>query len=466
MKYRVFPAYVCAAVLCTGCAGMIDTTVTERPYYETLVPEEGPLPGIPAEVNYADYWIRAVPYPDEPIMTAEDIEAFNRDNPFSGSGIIDITALADKCEGANIRRYIADNARYLLERRYLVTGAIPLEQTERLRIVALMDTAGVPDTITLRFGVVLDRTLGRVWPTAVPLYEDIGDNEFDQGVTAELDMGETVALLHTSKDGLWSFVQTSMFLCWVPSGTVAFGDRATVAGFVNCSPPLVATAHRVSVYGSPEEKVAVGSIQMGSTLPIRTAGTDFCEVLVPGRDVNGRLAVHVGYVRRSSDISIGYLPYTLRNLYRQCFVLFGRRYGWGGMYGERDCSRYIMDVFGCFNIRLPRNSAGQSKVSRAVVELDGLDRDAKLDILRTLPRGISLLYMPGHIMILLGTMDGTPYAIHDFWAWRTPTDSGPDIVHRVARVAVTDLMLGTDSEKGAFIDRLSRVAILGNYRVK
>ena len=469
MRNRFNLIFLCLtvfSVLFSGCAEWLTTYGIEKPYYDYLVPAEDPIPGLPAEVNFADYWIRSIPNPDDFILTPEEIKKFNSENPVKGTIIKDITEMSENCEGADIRRYLAEHARYLIEANYYITGKIPLEKSELHRIIALMDTSSIPDAITIRFGIVLNRTMGKLWPTMIPLFESIGDNEFDQGVAAAVDTGEPVALLHTSKDGLWSFVRTSGFSCWIPSSSVAFGDRETVREFVNSSPPLVATGHRVSVYGNPEEKTATGSIQMGSHLPVRTAGNDFCEVLVPGRGRNGELTAHIGYIRRSSDVSIGYLPYTFRNVFRQCFLLFNRRFGWGGMYEERDCSEYIKDVFRCFNIRLPRNSTGQSKASKAIVPLEGLDRETRLDLLGTLPGGISLLYMPGHIMIYLGEIEGKPYAISDFWAWRSPSREGKDIAHRVARVAVTDLMLGAGSKRGSFLDRITYIIILGNYEVK
>ena len=456
----------CCLIVFTGCAELLQRIAVSDYQGPFLVPAEEPVPGVPEEVKFADYWIRNNPDPDELILSSEEIEAFNRKNPVSGAFLFDISEMSKKSDGVAIRKYLADNARYLENVNFFVTGKIPLEKAVRQRIIALMDTAGVPDVITFGYGITLHRVMGKIWPTKIPLFEKEGDNEFDQGIASSLDMATPVAMLHTSKDGLWSFVQTPRFLCWLPSDAIALGDIKTIMEFVNCNPPLVAVGNKVSVFGDPEKKNAIGSIQMGSYLPLRTAGNDFCEVLVPGRGKNGELVAYTGYVRRSSDVSIGFLPYTFRNVYRQCFVLFGHRFGWGGMYDERDCSGYIMDVFRCFNIQLPRNSAEQAKASNAVIFVEDMDRKTRLELLKSVPCGISLLRMPGHIMIYLGEFNGTPYAISDFWAWRTPSKNGKDIAHRVARVAVTDLMLGEGSKRGAFIDRLSHITILGNYVIR
>ncbi|MFC1490875.1 SH3 domain-containing protein [Candidatus Latescibacterota bacterium] len=466
MRTRLFSVLLLCMIMCTGCVEVFQKIPGFQRIsggMQLLVPGEEPIPGVPAEADFADFWARKHPDPDGLIMTPEEIDIFNSKNPEYGISIADITEMSEKAEGANIRKYLNDYAKYLNDSEFFITGKIPLEKAELERIIALMDTTSVPEVITLRFGVLLNRTMGREWPTHIPLMNEENDNEFDYGVTASLDTGTPVALLHTSKDGRWSFVKSPWFMTWIPSSAIAFGDIETVKEFVLPEHRLVAVGDRISVYYSPEEKAAMSSIQMGSYLPLRTVGNEFCEVLVPGRAENGTLAAHIGYVRRSSDVSIGYLPYTARNVYRQCFTLFGRRYGWGGMYGDRDCSRYVMDVFKCFNIRLPRNSTAQARASEAVISLEEMDRDIRLEFIGKLPGGISLLRMSGHIMIYLGDIDGEPYAISDLWAWREPSGRGTDIAHRVARVAVTDLMLGKGTKKGSYIDRLTNIAILGNY---
>lgn len=456
-------AAVCAGLLIVlaGCAGVEQQKVQEMYTGPRLVPAEDPIPGIPSDAEFADYWIRKTPDPDALIMTPEQVNEFNRTNPLRGSLIIDIPTMPDQSKGPKIREYLAANARYILDAKFYVTGDIPFEMAERNRIVALMDTAGVPDVIDIKYGIVLQRTLGKLWPTNIPLQSSPGDNEFDQGMVASVDFGEPVALLHTSRDDLWCYVQTENFGCWIPSEAVAFGDVKTVRELADKTSPLVATGSRVPVYGSPEDGPAMGYLNMGAYLPIRSAGNTFCEVLVPGRGQNNELVVKRGYVRRSSDVSIGFLPFTPRNVFQQCFLLYGARYGWGGMYDNRDCSGYVRDVFRCFNIRLPRNSASQAKASNRIIPLEGLDRAARIAALRSVPGGITLLQMPGHIMIYLGEAGGKPYAIHNFWAWREGKGNNIDVTHRAARVAVTDLVLGEGSTRGAFLDRLANITVIG-----
>jgi len=458
---RIANIFICGVlVVFTGCSFLARKPVYTGPF---LVPHEGPVPGIPEEAQYADHWIRSSSDPDKVILNPEEIEKFNAENPLNDSYIINILNLPKTIEGKNIRDKISAKARNLLKENLYVTADIPLETAERNRIVALMDTAGVPDIITLKFGVMLHREMGIEFPAAIPVMTEPGDNEFDYGVASTIDMGEPVALLHTSKDGLWSYVQTYGFTCWIHSSAVAFGDIETVRKLSDRSMPILAVTHRVSVFPSPEEDTAMGSIEMGSYLTLTTAGTNYLEVLVPARGIHNELVAKRGYIRRGSEISMGFLPYTLRNVYRQCFELFGRRYGWGGMYEERDCASYVMSVFRCFGFRLPRNSSKLIQASPCVIPLKEYDRDTRLEILSSSPEGITIIGYPGHVMIYLGSMNGTPYIIHSTWAWRSSVNAETDVTHRLARVTVSDLLLGDGSKKGALIDKVTQIAIFGNY---
>ena len=68
------------------------------------------------------------------------------------------------------------------------------------------------------------------------------------------------------------------------------------------------------------------------------------------------------------QVSRGYLPYTPRTVIFQAFKLLHSPYGWGDMYGEQDCSRFIQLVFSTVGIQFPRNSLQQAKVGRLIAD--------------------------------------------------------------------------------------------------
>ncbi|MDD5036774.1 MAG: NlpC/P60 family protein, partial [Methylococcaceae bacterium] len=134
---------------------------------------------------------------------------------------------------------------------------------------------------------------------------------------------------------------------------------------------------------------------------------------------DGSVQMVSGFIARE-DMSIGYLPYTARSVYRQAFKMLNAPYGWGDMYREQDCSRFLQMVFATFGIELPRNSGGQAKTGRSIAEFkETTPSDNKLNTILTRSlQGLTILRMTGHIVLYLGDVNGHPYAIHATWSYR------------------------------------------------
>ena len=94
-------------------------------------------------------------------------------------------------------------------------------------------------------------------------------------------------------------------------------------------------------------------------------------------------------------------------------------YGWGGMYGQRDCSSTLRDMFAPFGIWLPRNSFQQSKIGK-VIDLSSLTDDEKIGIIKekAIPFQ-TLLYKRGHIVLYVGTINDEIIIFHNTWGIKT-----------------------------------------------
>src|ERR1043165_4725508 len=83
------------------------------------------------------------------------------------------------------------------------------------------------------------------------------------------------------------------------------------------------------------------------------------------------------------------------------------------MYGEQDCSRFLQMVFATVGIELPRDSKDQAQVSTELASFDEKTANKeKLDALQKAKGASSILPLKGHIMLYLGMVNGTPFAIH------------------------------------------------------
>ena len=75
-----------------------------------------------------------------------------------------------------------------------------------------------------------------------------------------------------------------------------------------------------------------------------------------------------------------------------------------------DCSAFIRNVYKCFGLEMPRNTNWQKCVPGTAVDISELDEASKAAVISTITPGTPL-YMSGHTMIYLGTVDGRNYVI-------------------------------------------------------
>jgi len=176
------------------------------------------------------------------------------------------------------------------------------------------------------------------------------------------------------------------------------------------------------------------------------------------RGADGTLAFAPALLQKITDTSPEYLPLTRANIIRQAFKFLGERYGWGHSYDGRDCSGFVSEVYNSMGVRLPRNTRDQA-TSPALqhtlfTEKDG--SDARMAAVKTLDVG-DLVYIPGHVMMVVGHVDGQPYVIHDT---NGGSYLGPDGKMRslhLNAVSVTPLMPLMFNPRQRYVDRITSI---------
>jgi hypothetical protein len=188
---------------------------------------------------------------------------------------------------------------------------------------------------------------------------------------------------------------------------------------------------------------------------------------VPTLETGESLAMTAAGVVRGtlSDAGISTArPLTRRAVLEEAFALLGSPYGWGDHAGGRDCSRYLLDIFETFGLPLPRHSSQQALAGSFAVDVAGVTnpRDKQQVIEEAARSGIVLLHFPGHIMLYLGRdRAGRPMVIHSFSEYLEPCRPEGETLRRVDRVAVSDLTLGANTSRGSFLERITKVIVLG-----
>lgn len=440
-----------AAFLC-GCA------VKEKRYHAapTL------LPGIEPPMKTAGFWIARHPFPDRVILDRQGLADLNRQIRDELDLTRDITRLASPFPGGEVQEKITEMLDYYGGRCLYHENGDTVTSGFYVAMIPYMNLKDVPSEIDLRYGLIVRYTDQRVFPTAEPLYAKKHDRDFDELQNSALDIGTPVAVAHTTPDGKWYYVIDRLNAGWVPVEAVGLCTLEEMQSFVEAEPFAVVTGGKGALFRDAGMRQYHGYARMGVRLPLAGSENGIAAVRLPLRADDGTLAEETGYIRMN-DIHEGYLPYTPGTVIRQAFKLLNAPYGWGGMYGEQDCSRFVQEVLATVGISLPRNSSKQSRVGGLLgAYSDDTVNERKLETLsQQAIGGCTLLYLRGHIMLFLGMMHNTPYAIHCTWGYREPTWWG-DRVRVINRVAVTNLSLGAGSKKGSYLDRLCSVRVIGS----
>jgi len=292
-------------------------------------------------------------------------------------------------------------------------------------------------------------------------------DEFDRFQHSSISPGSPIGIYHFSKDKEWVYVQTPFIRGWVRMHDLAIAkEKGEVVDDEQAKDRLVVTGNFINVFGDPSLRQPVFLAQMGDSFPLLSIPGEvkitnaFYTIHIPSKEYNGQLIFRKGYIRADEDVHRGFLPYTQENIARQAFKMLNHPYGWGDMFGGRDCSRFIMDLFRTFGILMPRNSKEQATIGMDLGLAGGKSIKEKRKILDQAIPLATTLRLPGHIMFYLGKDKGRYYVIHSIWGIQRSGRPGPTL-EKIGRVAVSDLDLGKEGLHGSLLDRITDVRFIG-----
>jgi len=450
--------WVVLVCLCNGCAAHQRGAVLYSP--------PSLLPRTTSEMRTAGFWISRHPDPDSVILSPEEIQSFNRTIHEELKLTKDLSAWPFATSGGELRATLQKTLDDLQARGLkLLDGKKPTPAYwDSARQAVNLDA--IPKGIPRRYGLVVRYADQRFLPFEEGLYAKAYDEDFDELQNSALDIGTPVVILHRSLDGKWFWVESATSAGWVKAKNVGSATEDQVKPFWSI-PFVVVTVAKGDVYLDRAMTIFAGSLQMGARLPLMRLDGDFAEITIPQRQSDGRLELVPGFIA-AGQIHNGYLPYTPRQVLLQAFSMLNQPYGWGGMYGGQDCSRFLQEVFATVGIELPRDSRDQIQVGTRLIEWEagapGADKTLVLTDFAV--GGITILGMKGHILLYLGTLDGRVYAIHSVWAYRElalPAGRpglGGDKTFVLNRVVVSDLELGEGSKRGSLLERLNAARII------
>ncbi len=427
------------------------------------------------EMLKPDFWINRLSDPDKVIKTPEEIKEFNQRIYRWTHESVDVFKIPSSMTGDKIANQLKLEFETLRGRiLFNAKGERVPKAVFDEDIQPKVRWDEVPKKIKVRWGTAVRATSVRALPTDMKMIEAPDDVEFDQLQFTLIKLWTPVAVYYTSADGRWLYVHAPYSRGWVKAEDIAFFPsreelKKTARPDKNF---LVVTGKTVPIYEDAGLQTVERRPPMATVLPLastalkRVTGENGVKnsfvIWLPFRKENGSADLREAYVDEKSDVSIGYLSYTKKNVIRQAFKLLGVRYGWGGMYGGWDCSGFTHDVFLTFGIAMPRNSKPQAYVGTQVDHFEAFENlDRKNEVLRSVTPGITLLRMAHHMMLYLGELNGHFYVIHSTWAERISMTS--DEKNRINQVVVSDLGLNGKSRVGSLFDRILDINEVTTY---
>jgi SH3 domain containing protein/NlpC/P60 family protein len=390
---------------------------------EPVIPPHGVIGVTEAQLD-PEFWIHRGAG-SRLVLDEAAIEAQNAKLKQLDRSIHDIDALPSALAAAEVHAWVDRLSERPDDTLYDEQGHA-VEAAAMDAIVANANVAAIPATQATRFGMVVRRSDLRTFPTRLRLFSETGVTDIDRFQEDALFPGTPVAIVHESLDREWLFVVSPRYAAWISRNDVAQGSRDEVLAYTHKEPYVVvtgATAHTVFTPERPE--VSNLRLDMGQRIPVLSDWPAEKPVNgqhpyaahvieLPMRADDGSLHFTPALLPRTSDVATDYLPLTRANLIHQGFKFLGERYGWGSSYNARDCSGFVSEVYRSFGVQLPRNTRDQAvspALNRIAFTADD-DHEKRLAVLRQLQVG-DLVYIPGHVMMVIGQDGGGPYVIHD-----------------------------------------------------
>jgi cell wall-associated NlpC family hydrolase len=434
------------------------------------------IPGIVDSQLSSDYWVARLAKADDVLLDSRTILALNAALERIDTSMHDIRHLPATLSRAQVRAWMD-----LVSKRPtkpLFDGKGHTVSAATIDAVLSNDALeAIPETVTPRYGMALRRAGLRSHATELRVFSHPGDTDIDRFQESTLFPGDPVVVVHTSQDGKWSFIVSPRYISWVRSDDVALGEAAQVFAHVDAVPYRVITGAKPQTVFTPEAP-AVSEIQldMGTRVPLDTSLPADAPVngqspytswvlSLPVRDARGSLSFQPALLPRNLDSSPDYLPLTRANIVRQAFKFLGERYGWGHAFNGRDCSGFVSDVYRSMGVQMPRNTGDQadSPAFDHTVYTTKDSHEARVKAALAMDVG-DLIYIPGHVMMVIGKVDGQPYVIHDVGgiSYRQPNGTLRRV--KLNEVAVTPLMPLMYNEDASFVDRMTAIVRIRTSR--
>ncbi len=390
IKFKKVVIIILLIILCCGC----NSKKKDNRENDSMLSKEYDSSYIEVIPDNAKDYIDAAS--GDLLLSSKDIKNYNEEIRKKSNSFYDIDSM-NSLTREEILSYIE---KYQLPELPKYDGELEITASIEKEILDNRNISAIISSDAISKGLIVRRTNLKSFPTDYHFFDE-REGVFDSLQETELSVNTPLRILHVSSDGKWNFVVTETYAGWVKEEDIVICSDDEWDYFINNSSFAVITTAVLDISDT--------ILDMGVKLPFVKTTPEGYELILPARDERGKLTKKSIVVSRDKA-HIGYLPYTVRNIYIEAFKYEGIPYSWGGMDYGVDCSSYVSNVLKTFGIILPRNTSSQKISAGKIIDLSNKNIPEKREVLKeNFP---SLLYQPGHVMIYLGRRDGHDYIIH------------------------------------------------------
>ncbi|GAB4392517.1 MAG: NlpC/P60 family N-terminal domain-containing protein [Gammaproteobacteria bacterium] len=289
-----------------------------------------------------------------------------------------------------------------------------------------------------RNAIVVNNTALRALPTDQPNFKDFhlaGEGyPFDYLQFSPLWVGTPLRVRHLTQNGDWALVIGPTMFGWVRTRDIAYVSPAFIKRWENHHYVAI-TRNHIALKDQTGRYYA--DARLGTLLPRQNK-----LIFFPVKDANQQAIIKLAQLPANS---FHHFPWRATPAHFATVInnVIGEPYGWGGLYGFRDCSQLMLDVMTPFGIHLPRNSASQllSYHSQDTKKLNAKQIE-KLLLSDSKPF-LTLVGFPGHIMLYIGKYHNQAIVFHDKWGIQTIDWDGHKGRAIVGKAAITSMHFGT-----------------------
>ena len=291
----------------------------------------------------------------------------------------------------------------------------------------------------------------RVLPTNKPRFfnpKTAGEGfPFDYWQNSYIYLGTPILITHYSKSKKWAFVESGFVSGWIEVLNIAILNQKQTQELRQTQEFLVAKKDNIPIYNTHQEFLETARI--GMLLPLLGSTKKAYESFIFTRTQRGyakKIKIHL----HSQDFTRFPMPFSSKNYTSLAQNLMGEKYGWGGMFGNRDCSMFLRDTLGNFGFYLQRNSQAQilpNNLNKSLYfDLSQMNpNQKKLFIQNNAIPFATLLGMKGHIMLYVGSFGGEIFVLHDIWGLKT-LQNGEEGRSIIGKIALTPLNIGENTK--------------------